>query len=104
MQYNMPVLQGSIQATLAAAPLELAHIYKQHVHQYTTWAEAITVVGVFSILIGATITWLAAAFLGPALLTKVSMLFGCNRLQYASAHLVNIRAQILWRQIFLCQC
>lgn len=68
---NRRVLQGSIQATLAAAPLELAHVYKQHAHHYTAWAEAITVVGVFSILIGATITWLAAAFLGPALLTKV---------------------------------
>ena len=65
------VLQGSIQATLAAAPLELAYVYKSGAHHYTAWAEAITVVGVFSILIGATIAWLSAAFLGPALLTKV---------------------------------
>jgi len=68
---NRHVLQGSIQATLAAGPLELAYVYKSGAHHYTAWAEAITVVGVFSILIGATIAWLSAAFLGPALLTKV---------------------------------
>ncbi|DBA85759.1 TPA: hypothetical protein ACH3X1_005319 [Trebouxia sp. C0004] len=61
---------GSIQATLAAAPLELAYVYKSGAHMYTAWAEAITVIGVFSILIGATIAWLSAAFVGPALLTK----------------------------------
>ncbi|KAL0039470.1 hypothetical protein WJX79_009541 [Trebouxia sp. C0005] len=61
---------GSIQATLAAAPLELAYVYKSDAHHYTAWAEAITVVGVYSILIGATIAWLSAAFLGPVLLTK----------------------------------
>ena len=66
-------LQGSIQASLAAAPLELAYIYKSGAHHYRTWAQAITVVGVFSILLGATIAWLAAAFLGPALLTKVNL-------------------------------
>ena len=35
------------------------------------WAEVIALVGVFSILIGASISWLAAALLGPALLSKV---------------------------------
>ena len=73
---NGHVLQGSIQATLAAAPLELAHVYKGGAHHYTAWAEAITVVGVFSILIGATLAWLSAAFLGPALLIKVCVVPG----------------------------
>jgi len=68
---TLRVLQGSIQATLAAAPLELAHVYKGGAHHYTAWAEAITVVGVYNILLGATMAWLSAAFLGPALLTKV---------------------------------
>lgn len=71
---NRHVMQGSIQATLAAAPLELAYVYKSDAHHYTAWAEAITVVGVYSILIGATIAWLSAAFLGPVLLTKVCVL------------------------------
>ncbi len=75
---NRHVLQGSIQATLAAAPLELAYVYKSGAHHYTAWAEAITVVGVFSILIGATIAWLSAAFLGPALLTKVCVIGGLS--------------------------
>lgn len=69
-------MQGSIQATLAAAPLELAHVYKSGAHHYTAWAEAINVVGVYNILIGATIAWLSAAFLGPALLTKVCVVAG----------------------------
>jgi len=68
---TLRVLQGSIQATLAAAPLELAHVYKSGAHHYTAWAEAITVVGIYNILLGATMAWLSAAFLGPALLTKV---------------------------------
>jgi len=75
---NRHVLQGSIQATLAAGPLELAYVYKSGAHHYTAWAEAITVVGVFSILIGATIAWLSAAFLGPALLTKVCVIGGLS--------------------------
>ena len=68
------VLQGSIQASLAAAPLELAYLYKTSAPQYTAWAEAIALVGVYSILIGATIAWLAAGLLGPLCLPKVMLL------------------------------
>ena len=68
------VLQGSIQATLAAAPLELSYLYKSTDPQYLAWAETIASVGVYSILIGATIAWLAAGLLGPLCLAKV-MLF-----------------------------
>lgn len=64
-------MQGSIQATLAAAPLELVYSYKQTSQHYTAQAEVIALVGVFSILIGASISWLSGAILGPVLLTKV---------------------------------
>ena len=67
----MIIMQGSIQATLAAAPLELAYTYKQSAQHYIAQAEVITLVGVFSILIGATICWLSGALLGPVLLSKV---------------------------------
>ena len=68
---HLILLQGSIQATLAAAPLELAYLYKQTTQHYKAQAEVIALVGVFSILIGATISWLSGAVLGPALLSKV---------------------------------
>lgn len=64
-------MQGSIQATLVAAPLELAYLYKQSAQHYIAQAEVITLVGVFSILIGASICWLSGAILGPAVLSKV---------------------------------
>lgn len=64
-------MQGSIQATLAAAPLELVYTYMQTSQHYIAQAEVIALVGVFSILIGATISWLSGAILGPVLLTKV---------------------------------
>lgn len=64
-------MQGSIQATLVAAPLELAYLYKQSAQHYIAHAETITLVGVFSILMGATICWLSGALLGPVLLSKV---------------------------------
>ena len=67
-------MQGSIQATLAAAPLEMVQLYKQTSQHYTGQAEVIALVGVFSILIGATVSWLSGAILGPALLSKVSAL------------------------------
>lgn len=63
--------QGSIQATLAAAPLELTYLFKQADQRYAASAEVIALVGVFGILIGATVSWLSTALLGPAVLSKV---------------------------------
>ena len=68
------MMQGSIQATLAAVPLELVHLYQPTSQHYIIQAEVIALVGVFSILIGATISWLSGAILGPALLSKVRAL------------------------------
>ena len=70
-------MQGSIQATLAAVPLELVHLYQQTSQHSILQAEVIALVGVFSILIGATISWLSGAMLGSALLSKVCALLPC---------------------------
>lgn len=61
-----------MQATLAAAPLQLVQVYHSNSPRHIAAAETVAVTGVLYILLGSTFAWLSAAFLGPALLTKVS--------------------------------
>ena len=56
---------------MAAAPLELVGIYHSNSDSFLLGAETLTVIGVLYIMLGAIVAWLAAAFLGPAILTKV---------------------------------
>ena len=83
-------MQGSIQATLAAAPLDLAFEYKQSMPlprpHIAAWAEVIALIGVFSILIGSSMSWLAAALLGPILLNKVRLLLVNGRIVLQISH------------------
>lgn len=73
LQQKGAVVQGTVQATLAAAPLQLVQIYHADSSKYVAAAETIAVTGVMYILLGSTLAWLSAAFLAPAVLTKVSI-------------------------------
>lgn len=70
--YIVLILQGAVQATLAAAPLQLVQLYHADSSHYIAAAETIAVTGVMYILLGSTVSWLAAALLAPAVLTKAS--------------------------------
>lgn len=72
LQTSAATPQGAVQATLAAAPLQLVQLYHTESNKYNAAAETIAVTGVMYILLGSTISWLAAALLAPAVLAKAS--------------------------------